>query len=60
MTAKRRRGLGATFAVPLALAAIGFAGLAAGLIGDGGWDVLAWIGLGTPVLLLAWLLRPGR
>ena len=60
MNAKGRRGLGAIFAVPLALAAIGLVGLGAGLVGDGVWDVLAWIGLGTPVVLLGWLLRPGR
>ena len=58
--ARGRRGLGAIFAVPLMLAAIGLVGLAAGLVGDGIWDVLAWVGLGAPVVLLAWLLRPGR
>jgi len=33
---------------PLALALLSAAGLAGGLLGDGAWDGLAWLGLGAP------------
>lgn len=38
------------FRIPLMLAAVTVAGLVAGLLGDGLLDVLAWLGLGLPVL----------
>jgi len=47
-----------TFAIPVLLAVLGAAGLFAALLGDGGWDALAWLGLGLPALLGSWpLLR---
>nr|WP_314874520.1 hypothetical protein [uncultured Pseudomonas sp.] len=39
------------FTWPLLIALLGAAGLFAALLGDDGWDVLAWIGLGIPALL---------
>lgn len=39
------------FRTPLALAALVLLGLVAGLLGDGGADMLAWAGLGIPVLV---------
>ncbi|AGN81316.1 MULTISPECIES: hypothetical protein [Pseudomonas] len=39
------------FAWPALIALLGFVGLFAALLGDGGWDVLAWAGLGLPALL---------
>lgn len=49
------------FAWPGLIAGLGAAGLFAALLGDGGWDVLAWVGLGIPTLLgaraLAWRSR---
>ncbi|WP_165957325.1 hypothetical protein [Pseudomonas sp. H9] len=39
------------FAWPLLIGLLGAAGLFAALLGDGGWDVLAWLGLGIPALL---------
>ncbi|WP_166569844.1 hypothetical protein [Pseudomonas sp. R5(2019)] len=39
------------FGMPSLIAVLGFAGLVTALLGDGGWDVLAWIGLGIPALL---------
>lgn len=39
------------FAWPLVIALLGAAGLFAALLGDGGWDVLAWLGLGIPAVL---------
>lgn len=41
------------FAWPLLIALLGAAGLFAALLGDGAWDVLAWVGLGLPTLLSA-------
>ncbi|WP_373389500.1 hypothetical protein [Pseudomonas alcaligenes] len=47
-----------TFATPVLLAVLGAAGLFAALLGDGGWDALAWLGLGLPAVLGSWpLLR---
>ena len=47
-----------TFAIPVLLAVLGAAGLFAALLGDGGWDALAWLGLGLPAVLGIWpLLR---
>ncbi|WP_181418705.1 hypothetical protein [Aquipseudomonas alcaligenes] len=47
-----------TFAIPVLLAVLGAAGLFAALLGDGGWDALAWLGLGLPAVLGSWpLLR---
>lgn len=40
---------------PLAIAIMTLIGLVAGLVGDGGWDLLAALALGVPVLLAAWL-----
>ncbi|WDY57684.1 hypothetical protein [Pseudomonas sp. PSKL.D1] len=39
------------FAWPLLITLLGLAGLFAALLGDGGWDVLAWVGLGLPAAL---------
>lgn len=39
------------FAWPALIAVLGAVGLFAALLGDGGWDALAWLGLGVP----AWL-----
>ncbi|MFK4232495.1 hypothetical protein [Pseudomonas guariconensis] len=39
------------FAWPAFIAVLGAAGLFAALLGDGGWDVLSWVGLGVPAVL---------
>ncbi|BBT42459.1 Uncharacterised protein [Pseudomonas putida] len=39
------------FAWPALIAVLGAAGLFAALLGDGGWDVLSWVGLGVPAVL---------
>lgn len=36
--------------MPGLIALLGAAGLFAALLGDGPWDVLAWVGLGLPVV----------
>ena len=37
--------------MPTLIGLLGAIGLFAALLGDGGWDVLAWIGLGVPALI---------
>ncbi|QLF93994.1 hypothetical protein HW090_12625 [Pseudomonas sp. ABC1] len=49
-----------TFRLPTLIALLGFAGLVTALLGDGGWDVLAWIGLGIPAALGCLALLPRR
>ncbi|MCO7620702.1 MULTISPECIES: hypothetical protein [Pseudomonas] len=39
------------FAWPALIAVLGAAGLFAALLGDVGWDVLSWVGLGVPAVL---------
>lgn len=41
-----------TWGMPLLLGALSLGGLAAGILGDGFWDVLSWIGLGIPVVVV--------
>jgi hypothetical protein len=47
---------------PVALALLTLGGLVAGLVGDGAWDAVSWIGLGAPILVCLWFggLRQGR
>jgi hypothetical protein len=40
---------------PLAIAVGSALGLVGGLLGDGAWDWLAWIGLGVPGAAASWL-----
>jgi hypothetical protein len=58
--ASRRRTFPQIFAAPLALAAIIIAGLVSALVGDGIWDAVSWIALGTPLATLAALISRGR
>jgi hypothetical protein len=47
----RSQSTAKVFAWPAAIALLGVLGLFAALLGDGAWDILAWLGLGIP----AWL-----
>lgn len=53
---RRRRSAAAIFAWPLGIGVLSAGGLVAGLMGEGGWDRLAWAGLALPVVL-AWRAR---
>lgn len=44
------------FKMPAIIAVVSFAGLLLALIGDGIFDVLAWLALGTPIAVLAVIL----
>ncbi len=53
------------YRLPLALAMVILLGLLFALLGDGFWDVVSWLLLAVPLLLLAFFLRrpsprPGR
>ncbi|MBX3506243.1 MAG: hypothetical protein KF895_12250 [Parvibaculum sp.] len=56
MREARRYTLGEIFAAPLLLAAITLVGLVAALLGDGWLDVLSWVGLSIPALVIPWAL----
>jgi hypothetical protein len=47
----RSRSTARVLVCPAAIALLGALGLFAALLGDGAWDMLAWLGLGIP----AWL-----
>lgn len=47
-----RRGLWMIFRWPITLAVLSSVGLLSALLGDGFFDVLSWISLGVPLLLI--------
>lgn len=49
--------LGAIFRVPLAIALLSAVGLVAALTGDGWLDMLSWITLSAPPLVILWATR---
>jgi hypothetical protein len=51
---RRARSLARIFAVPLLLAGLTAFGLAAALVGEGGWHVAAWLALLAPVATALW------
>ena len=54
MTRRTAQTQGRVFRWPLGLGVVTIVGLVAGLLGDGGFDVLAWLGLGIPLLVCMW------
>jgi hypothetical protein len=56
----KTRSLRAIFAWPLAIFAIGLAGLITALTGDGWRDIASWVALSTPVAVAAWAMRARR
>ena len=52
--AGRRHGGADTWRWPIALALLSVIGLVSALLGDGPWDVLSWIALGLPVVVIIW------
>lgn len=43
-----------TFTLPLLLGLSSAIGLISALLGDGGWDAMAWLGLGLPAVIACW------
>jgi len=54
MSAARQPPLSLTaiYRAPLLIALASVVGLAAALLGDGVWDVVSWLGLGLPVVIV--------
>ena len=55
MSGALRPKAGSTWGVPAALALASLVGLLAALLGDGAWDVLSWLALGAPVVVIGWM-----
>ena len=55
-----RLGLRQVFAAPLAIAILSTVGLISALVGDDIWDLLSWLTLAVPVVVILyyWLRRP--
>jgi hypothetical protein len=53
-SASRRRAFARIFAVPALLAVLMAVGLTSGVLGDGIWDVISWLALGTPLVVIAY------
>lgn len=49
-----------TFTLPLLIGLLSAVGLFSALLGDGTWDVVAWLGLGIPAVLGLWPLLSKR
>lgn len=45
-----------TWFAPLVLATVSMLGLISALLGDGAYDMTAWVGLAAPVASVAWAL----
>jgi hypothetical protein len=56
----RRQSLAAIFAAPLMIGALGAIGLVSALTGDGWRDAVAWAGLGSPIVAVAWAMLARR
>lgn len=56
-TGRNRRSLWTIFATPTWIALASLIGLASALMGEGAWNLVAWIGLGVPVLAMGYALR---
>ncbi len=52
-----RRTLWQIFRAPLLLGLLSAVGLLAALIGDGFFDLLSWVALAIPLLVISWYLR---
>jgi hypothetical protein len=57
MSRRPRHGVVRTFAIPAAIAVLTLTGLIAGLLGDGIWDVIAWLGLAAAPVATAVALK---
>ena len=55
-TGRNRRSLWRIFATPTWIALASLIGLASALMGEGAWNLVAWMGLGVPVLAMGYAL----
>jgi hypothetical protein len=62
LKASRPRGHGAwrIFGAPLMVAVLSTVGLVSALLGDDLWDVISWLALTVPVVLIVWYWAASR
>ncbi|MFT0138151.1 hypothetical protein ACEK07_14615 [Alcanivoracaceae bacterium MT1] len=48
------------FAVPVLIALTSLIGLIAALLGDGVLDVVSWVGLAVPLVIIGWAMKRRR
>lgn len=48
------------YRVPAILALTTFIGLLSGVLGDGIWDAVSWVGLGIPIAVISWFVLRAR
>lgn len=49
------------YRMPLVLALFTLLGLTSGVLGDGVWDAVSWLGLGVPIVVIGWfMVRPAK
>lgn len=53
---KRKYILSSTWLMPIVLFVLSIFGLLSALLGDDVWDVLSWLTLGIPLVIIAWSL----
>jgi hypothetical protein len=42
------------FAIPILLGVLSIVGLLSALLGDDAWDILSWLALGVPCVVIGW------
>jgi hypothetical protein len=42
------------FAIPIVLGILSAVGLVAALLGDQAWDIVSWVALGVPCIVMGW------
>lgn len=59
MTSRKghKHGLRTIFAMPLAIAILSSVGLVSALMGDGWRDMISWLGLAMPILIVGWAMK---
>ena len=60
MSANPCRKRASTFTAPAVLAAMSLLGLISALLGDGVFDVVAWLAAGAPAAVIAWAIVARR
>ncbi|SDO04547.1 hypothetical protein [Pseudomonas jinjuensis] len=50
-----KRGLWMIFRWPLLIGLLSLVGLVSALVADGAWDLLSWLCLGLPLVLVGWV-----
>ena len=57
---RRRKTPWQIFAAPSLIALLSTTGLLAALLGNGVFDIVSWIGLGVPLVMVIWAIKTRR